>query len=128
MTVPVIPGSVGNFYIHLLNGHHMCVEADLGSLCNRTPKSHTPKLVTVARPVHEVFDMLAHMEQRAGVNFFPLVVKCYRLDKFLSTKFVPILCQYKTVNSQAAVLQLCSSSFVLFHSIGFLFIYLLFVK
>lgn len=128
MTVPVIPGSVGNFYIQLLNGPHMCGEADLGSSCNRTPKSHTPKLVTVAHPVHEVFGMLAHMEQRAGVNYFPLVVKCYRLAKLLSTKFGPNLCQYKTVNSQAAGLQLHSLSFVLFHSTGFLFICLLFVK
>ena len=56
------------------------------------------------------------------------MVKCYRLDKFLCTKFGPNLCQYTTVNSEAAVLQLCSLSFVLFHSIGFLFIYWLFVK
>jgi len=126
--MPVIPASVGNFYMQLLNGPHMCGEADLGSSCTRTPKSHTPKSVTVTRPVHEVFGMLANMEQRAGVNFFPLVVKCCRLGKFLSTKFGPNLCQYKTVNSQAAVLQWCSLSFVLFHSIDFLFIYLLFVK
>jgi hypothetical protein len=68
----VIPGSMWNFYVQLLNGPHICGEADLGSLHNRTPKSHTPKLVTVARPVHEVFGMLALTEQRVGVNFFHL--------------------------------------------------------
>jgi hypothetical protein len=70
----VIPGSGGggNFYIQLLSGSHICREADLGSSGNRTPKSHTPKLVTVAHPVHKVFGMLAHMEQRVGVNFFHL--------------------------------------------------------
>jgi hypothetical protein len=68
----VIPGSVGYFYIQLLNGPHVRGEADLGSSGNRTPKSRTPKLVTVACPVHEAFGMLAHMEQRVGVNFFHL--------------------------------------------------------
>lgn len=65
-------GSVRKFYIQLLNGCHICREADLGSAGNSIPKSYTPKLVTVARPVHEVFGMLAHMEQRVGVNFFHL--------------------------------------------------------
>jgi hypothetical protein len=72
MTRQVIPGSVRDFYMQLLNGCHICREADLGSAGNRTPKSHTPKLVAVARPVHEVFGMLAHMEQRVRVNFFHL--------------------------------------------------------
>ena len=62
----VIPGSVGNFYVQLLSGRHICGEADPGSSDNRTPKSHTPKLVTVACPVHEVFGMFAHLEQRLG--------------------------------------------------------------
>ena len=65
----VITGSVGNFYMQLLNGPHVCHEVELGSSGNRTPKSHTPKLVTVACPVHEVLGMLAHMEQGVGVIF-----------------------------------------------------------
>jgi hypothetical protein len=68
----VIPGNVGNFFIHLLNGPYICGEALLGRSGNKTPKSHTPKLVTVTRPALEVFGMLACTGQRVGVNFFHL--------------------------------------------------------
>jgi hypothetical protein len=70
MSIYVIFGSVGNFYIQFLNGLHMCGEVDIGGSDNKTPISRTPKLVKFTLPVREIFGTYG---AKGSGEFFTLV-------------------------------------------------------